>query len=62
MDGINVDFEQLSQEGIPHFLQFLRELTLKAHKKNLVVSVEIRFHRIIIDIISAEPRERLWIT
>ena len=40
MDGINVDFEQLSQEGIPHFLQFLRELTLKAHEKNLVVSVD----------------------
>lgn len=40
MDGINVDFEQLTKEGIPHFLQFLRELTLKAHEKNLVVSVD----------------------
>lgn len=40
MDGINVDFEQLSRESIPHFLQFLRELTLKAHEKNLVISVD----------------------
>lgn len=40
MDGINVDFEQLTKESIPHFLQFLRELTLKAHEKNLVVSVD----------------------
>ena len=40
LDGINVDFEQLTKEGIPHFLQFLRELTLRAHEKNLVVSVD----------------------
>lgn len=40
MDGINVDFEQLTQDSIPHFLQFLRELTIKAHEKNLVVSVD----------------------
>lgn len=40
MDGINVDFEQLSRESIPHFLQFLRELTLRAHEQNLVISVD----------------------
>ncbi len=40
MDGINVDFEQLSKDSIPHFLQFLRELTLEAHQRNLVVSVD----------------------
>ena len=40
MDGINVDFEQLTEDSIPHFLQFLRELTIKAHEKNLVVSVD----------------------
>ena len=40
MDGINVDFENLKEAGIPHYLQFLRELTSAAHTQNLVVSVD----------------------
>ena len=40
MDGINVDFENLKEAGIPHYLQFLRELTSAAHEQNLVVSVD----------------------
>lgn len=40
MDGINVDFENLKEAGIPHYLQFLRELTSAAHVQNLVVSVD----------------------
>lgn len=40
MDGINVDFENLKEAGIPHYLQFLRELTSAAHARNLVVSVD----------------------
>lgn len=40
MDGINVDFENLKEAGIPHYLQFLRELTSAAHAQNLVVSVD----------------------
>lgn len=40
MDGINVDFENLKEAGIPHYLQFLRELTTAAHEQNLVVSVD----------------------
>lgn len=40
MDGINVDFENLKEAGIPHYLQFLRELTSAAHAQKLVVSVD----------------------
>lgn len=39
-DGINIDFEQLSADTSSHYIQFLRELTLEAHKKNLVISVD----------------------
>lgn len=41
MDGINVDFEQVTEEEAPHYLQFVRELTLQAHSQNLVVSVDV---------------------
>ena len=40
MEGINVDFENLKEAGIPHYLPFLRELTSAAHAQNLVVSVD----------------------
>ena len=35
-----MDFENLKEAGIPHYLQFLRELTSAAHAQNLVVSVD----------------------
>ena len=38
MDGINVDFENLKEAGIPHYLPVLRELTSAAHAQNLVVA------------------------
>ena len=40
LDGINVDFETLSEDAGPHFLQFLRELSIECHKRNLVLSVD----------------------
>jgi spore germination protein YaaH len=40
IDGINVDFEYLSEEVGIHFLQFLRELSVECHKNNLVLSVD----------------------
>ena len=40
MDGINVDFESLSEDVGIHFLQFLRELSIECHKNNLVLSVD----------------------
>ena len=39
MDGINVDFESLSEDVGIHFLEFLRELSIECHKNNLVLSV-----------------------
>lgn len=30
LDGINVDFEALTEEEVPHFIQFLRELSIPA--------------------------------
>ena len=40
IDGINVDFEQLSEDVGIHFLEFLRELSIECHKNNLVLSVD----------------------
>ncbi|MDO4274942.1 MAG: glycosyl hydrolase family 18 protein [Eubacteriales bacterium] len=40
LNGINVDFESLHEDVGPHFLQFLRELSIECHKNNLVLSVD----------------------
>ena len=40
IDGINVDFEQLSEDVGIHFLEFLRELSIECHKNNLILSVD----------------------
>lgn len=40
LDGINVDFETLSEDAGVHFLEFLRELSIECHKNNLVLSVD----------------------
>lgn len=40
LDGINVDFENLSLETGPHFIQFLRELSVKCRTEGLVLSVD----------------------
>ena len=40
LDGINVDFESLSEDVGIHFLQFLREMSIECHKNNLVLSVD----------------------
>lgn len=40
LDGINVDFESLSENVGIHFLQFLRELSIQCHENNLVLSVD----------------------
>lgn len=40
LDGINVDFETLSEDAGPHFLEFLRELSIECHKNGLVLSVD----------------------
>lgn len=40
IDGINVDFEKLKEEDGPHFIQFIRELSIQCRKNNLVLSVD----------------------
>ena len=40
LDGINLDFESIPSEAGPAYVQFIREFCLKAHEKNLVVSVD----------------------
>lgn len=40
LDGINIDFEYLSEDVGIHFLQFLRELSLECHNHGLVLSVD----------------------
>ena len=38
MDGINIDIETIEQATAPQYLQFLRELSVAAHAKGLVIS------------------------
>lgn len=40
MDGINVDFEAIKEEEAPHFLQFIRELSIVCRANGLVLSVD----------------------
>lgn len=40
IDGINVDFEQVSPETGRHYIQFIRELSVACHDNDLVVSVD----------------------
>lgn len=40
LDGINLDFEQLSSECGKHYVQFVKELSLECHKNGLTISVD----------------------
>lgn len=40
MDGINIDFEQLTPETGKHFVQFLRELSIPCRANGIVLSVD----------------------
>ena len=40
IDGINVDFEDIPTEAGPHYIQFIRELSVKCRLNNLVLSVD----------------------
>lgn len=40
LDGINIDFENVKKKNVAAYLQFLRELVLKCHVNDLVVSVD----------------------
>lgn len=40
IDGINVDFEKVSEECGEHYIQFIRELSVKCRQNGLVLSVD----------------------
>lgn len=40
MNGINVDFEALTEEEAPHFIQFIRELSVVCRANSLVLSID----------------------
>lgn len=40
LDGINIDFEKVKASNAAGYLQFLRELVLKAHINDLIISVD----------------------
>ena len=40
LDGNNVDFEQLSSDCGPHYVEFLRELSIECRNKGLVLSID----------------------
>lgn len=41
LDGINVDFEALTEESEEGYIQFIRELSVKCRKNGLVLSVDV---------------------
>lgn len=40
LDGINIDFEKIKKSSAPGYLEFLRELVLRCHANDIVVSVD----------------------
>ncbi len=40
LEGLNIDFENLDEETIPHFIQFLREMSILCRREGLVLSVD----------------------
>ncbi len=40
LDGFNLDFESLRSEAGPHYIQFIRELSVSCRQKGLVLSVD----------------------
>lgn len=40
LDGINIDFETISKQTASSYLQFIRELSIKCRKNDLVLSVD----------------------
>lgn len=40
IDGVNVDIEKVSEECAPHYLQFIRELSVSCRNNGIVLSVD----------------------
>lgn len=43
LDGINIDFESVTEEAAPGYIQFLRELYIECHKNNIILSADNGF-------------------
>lgn len=41
LEGINVDFENMSEETMPYFVQFMRELSIELRSKEYILSVDM---------------------
>ena len=40
LDGINLDIESLTEASVPHYLEFIRELSLALHNTGVILSVD----------------------
>lgn len=40
LDGINIDFEKITLEAGKHYIQFIRELSVKCRSNNIVLSID----------------------
>lgn len=40
LDGINLDFEQVPEKAIAHYVEFIRELSIECRKRQIVLSVD----------------------
>lgn len=40
LDGINLDFEMITEEQAPHYIQFIRELSIACRNRGLVFSID----------------------
>ncbi len=40
LDGLNIDFENIAMETGPHFIQFIRELSVKCRNNDIVLSID----------------------
>lgn len=40
IDGINLDFEQISMDCGEHYIEFIRELSIPCHKNGIVLSID----------------------
>ena len=40
MDGINIDFELISQEGADDYIEFIRELSIACRANNIILSID----------------------
>lgn len=40
IDGLNLDFESLKESAAPHYIQFIRELSISCRKEGIILSVD----------------------